>query len=78
MRVRVNIILKPDILDAEGKAIEGVINRAGYDKITGVRVSKSIDMDIDADEKSAFDIAGDVADKLLINPVIHNAKIVKC
>ncbi len=75
MRVRVNIMLKPDILDAEGKAIEEVIKRAGYNKIAGVRVSKSIDMDINADEKAALDIAGDIADKLLINPVIHNVKI---
>ncbi|GMT43246.1 MAG: phosphoribosylformylglycinamidine synthase subunit PurS [bacterium] len=75
MKVRINIYLKDEILDPEGKAIEKVINRAGYGGIKNVRVRKTIDMDIDAAETEALKIAGEVAQKILINPVIHEADI---
>ncbi len=77
MKVRINIYLKDEILDPEGKAIEKVINRAGYSGIKNVRVRKTIDMDIDANETEALKIAEEVAQKILINPVIHEADIRK-
>jgi len=77
VKIRINIHLKSEILDPEGKAIQKVIERAGYDNVKNVRVSKTVDMEIEETGADALQIATEIAEKILINPVIHEADIEK-
>ena len=47
MKTRVFVTLKPDVLDPQGKAIEGALHRLGYTAAHGVRVGKVIEMNLD-------------------------------
>jgi phosphoribosylformylglycinamidine synthase len=68
-RVVVDVVLKPEILDPQGQAIVGALDRLGIAGITGVRQGKHFELDVDetVDEQTIIR----VADTLLANPVIE-------
>ncbi len=71
-RVVVDVMLKPDILDPQGKAVHGALPRLGFDGVLGVRQGKRFELEIDGaptDERLAE--IGRVAETLLSNPVIE-------
>jgi phosphoribosylformylglycinamidine synthase len=72
-RVVVDVNLKPEILDPQGRAVMGALGRLGLSGVTDVRQGKqfvlSIDGDID-DEKLAQ--IHEIAATLLSNPVIED------
>lgn len=72
-RVIVDVVLKPEILDPQGQAIEGALRRLGITGITDVRQGKHFELDVSdtVDE----DTLSKVADTLLANPVIENFTI---
>ncbi len=72
-RVIVDVMLKPEILDPQGRAVQGAMGRLGLDGVTSVRQGKQFVIDIDGD------LAGDratlmekLAGELLSNPVIED------
>jgi len=72
-RVLVNVALKPEILDPQGRAVMGALGRLGLSGVADVRQGKqfvlTIDGDVD-DEKLAQ--IHEVAATLLSNPVIED------
>ena len=47
MQIRINIALKKAVLDTQGKAIEGSLNKnLGYSQISNVRQGKFVDIEI--------------------------------
>lgn len=72
-RVVVDVNLKPEILDPQGRAVMGALGRLGLSGVTDVRQGKqfvlSINGDID-DEKLAQ--IHEIAATLLRNPVIED------
>jgi len=72
-RVLVNVALKPEILDPQGRAVMGALGRLGLSGVTDVRQGKqfvlTIDGDVD-DEKLAQ--IHEIASTLLSNPVIED------
>jgi phosphoribosylformylglycinamidine synthase PurS subunit len=69
-RVVVDVVLKPEILDPQGRAILGALGRLGIDGVTSVRQGKHFELDV-AD--SVDDVAlNRIADTLLANPVIED------
>jgi phosphoribosylformylglycinamidine synthase len=76
MKVKVEVFLKPGVLDVEGKAIEGALHGLGFPSVDGVRVGKTIAFDLDAaDRTSAEAEVKTMCEKLLANTVIESYRI---
>ena len=71
-RVVVDVMLKPEILDPQGQAVQRALPRLGFDGIVDVRQGKRFELELDgpADE-AALAKAREVAEKLLANTVIE-------
>ncbi len=77
MKARVYVTLKPDVLDPQGKAIAKASAQLGYDAVRAVRQGKLFEIELDTDdEEKARSLVGELADKLLANPVIEDYRIV--
>lgn len=72
-RVVVNVMLKPEILDPQGRAVQGALGRLGLTGVSDVRQGKQfvIDLegDLDADRSAKLE---ELAVELLSNPVIED------
>jgi len=71
-RVVVDVMLKPEILDPQGKAVHSALPRLGFEGGLGVRQGKRFELELDGeptDERLA-EVAR-VAETLLSNPVIE-------
>ncbi|MBV9592637.1 MAG: phosphoribosylformylglycinamidine synthase subunit PurS [Actinobacteria bacterium] len=71
--VVVDVVLKPEILDPQGQAILGAVNRLGIAGVTSVRQGKHFELDVadDFDDEAVATLA----DSLLSNPVIETFTI---
>ncbi len=73
---RVEVSLKPGLLDPQGKAIEGSLPALGWSNVSDVRVGKYVRLVVDAtDLEAATTQVGDMSRRLLSNPVIEDAVI---
>ena len=68
-RVVVDVVVKPEILDPQGKAILAALARAGHPGVTGVRQGKHFELEVD--ERVSDAEVDDIARHLLANPVIE-------
>jgi len=71
-KVNVYVTLKPELLDAQGKVVQGALENLGYGNIESVRMGKFIEIQM-AD--GSDDIEKDVDEmcrKLLANPNTEN------
>ena len=76
MRVTVLVTLKPGVLDAEGRQVERALRELGYDQVADVRTGKVIQLEVDAeDTEGARQLAQEMCEKLLANPVIEQYEI---
>jgi phosphoribosylformylglycinamidine synthase PurS subunit len=73
MKARVFIILKPGVLDPQGKAIHHALEGLGFAGVRDVRAGKLIELEL-ADDTSDDDIEA-MCRKLLANTVIENFRI---
>ncbi|KRC53973.1 MULTISPECIES: phosphoribosylformylglycinamidine synthase subunit PurS [unclassified Nocardioides] len=72
-RVVVAVMPKPEILDPQGKAVQGALPRLGFSGVTDVRQGKRFEIEIAGEVTDA--VLADVekmAETLLSNPVIEN------
>jgi phosphoribosylformylglycinamidine synthase len=72
-RVVVDVMLKPEILDPQGKAIAGALPRLGFAGVTSVRQGKRFELEIDGEvtEQQLAEVE-EIARTLLSNPVIED------
>ena len=72
-RVVVDVMLKPEILDPQGKAVQGALPRLGFKGITDVRQGKRFELEVDGEltEQRLAEIHT-IAETLLSNPVIED------
>jgi len=70
-RVNVDVMLKHEILDPQGQAVERALPTMGFEGVAEVRIGKHIELVIDDDVADVEGLAEAVADKLLANPVIE-------
>jgi phosphoribosylformylglycinamidine synthase PurS subunit len=72
-RVVVDVMLKPEILDPQGRAVQGALGRLGLTGVTDVRQGKQFVIDIDGTlEGDRLALMHTLAEELLSNPVIEN------
>ena len=72
-RVIVDVMLKPEILDPQGRAVQGALGRLGLSGVADVRQGKRFIIELegvldDARRATLEELAGE----LLSNPVIEN------
>jgi len=72
-RVVVDVMLKPEILDPQGKAVQGALPRLGFEGITEVRQGKRFELEVDGvvTEERLAEVRT-IAETLLSNPVIED------
>ena len=76
MKVRVEVFLKPGVLDVQGKAIEAALHGLGWPGVSDVRVGRVIAFDSAAvDKASAEGDAKAMAERLLANQVIESYRV---
>ena len=76
MRAKVEVFLKPGVLDVQGKAIEGALHGLGFGDVSGVRVGKTIEFDVaGADRAKAESEVKAMCDRLLANTVIEGYRV---
>ena len=76
MKAKVEVFLKPGVLDVQGKAIEGALHGLGFEDVAEVRVGKTIAFDLGdlpADQAEARVRA--MCDRLLANTVIERYRV---
>ena len=73
---RVEVRLRPGIADPEGATIERALPALGFDDVRGVRAGKSFRFEVEApDAEAAQARAGELARRLLANPVIEDSEL---
>ena len=70
---RVLVRLRPSVLDPAGEAARSAAGRLGIDGIATLRIGKSIELEVEAnDENEAKKKIEILSDRLLSNPVIED------
>jgi len=76
MRARVFVTLKPSVFDPQGKTIADALHTLGYGSVADVRQGKYFELDLATNVAAqAQQLAAEVADKVLANPVIESYRI---
>ena len=77
-KIVVEVMVKPEILDPQGKAIKGSLSRLGIDNFVDVRQGKRFTLDTAGDVTEAdLEEARQAAQTLLSNPIIEDVVAVK-
>lgn len=72
-RVIVDVMLKPEILDPQGRAVQGALARLGLDGVANVRQGKHFVIELDGEpDDESLDRLHALAGELLSNPVIED------
>jgi len=76
MKARIEIRLRPDVLDPQGKAIGHALGSLGFDGVGDVRQGKLIEIDLAGhDRVQAEANVKAMCERLLANPVIEDYEI---
>lgn len=72
-KVKVEVKLKPVVLDPQGKTVLTALHNLGYEKVEDARIGKLIELKImDSDADNVRERVNDMCKKLLANPVIED------
>jgi phosphoribosylformylglycinamidine synthase len=72
-KAKVNVTLRPSILDPKGKAAHHALENLGLNQVENVRIGKFIELDVNASsEAEAKTIAEQACSKLLANEVMED------
>lgn len=75
-KAKVNVTLRPSILDPKGKAAHHALQNLGLNKVQQVRIGKFIELDVDAsNEADAKEIVESACAQLLANEVMEDFEI---
>ena len=73
VRVKMEVKLKPVVLDPQGKTVLTALHNLGYEKVEDARIGKLIELKImDSDASNVRERVNDMCKKLLANPVIED------
>ncbi len=70
---RIQITLRPSILDPQGKAVQQSVHHLGYDAVARVRMGKYAEVLLDADsQEEAENMTRELCSRVLANPVMED------
>jgi phosphoribosylformylglycinamidine synthase PurS subunit len=69
-KVKVTITLRESVLDPQGQAVSGAIERLGFDGVNNVRIGKLVELEVE-DGVTESEIK-EMCEKLLANTVIED------
>lgn len=76
MKARVFVTLKQSVFDPQGQTIADALHSLGYTGIGDVRQGKFFELEVKAaTTDQAKQLASEVADKVLANPVIESYRV---
>mgnify|MGYP000087063154 CR=1 FL=1 len=76
MKATVHVFLKNGVLDVQGKAVENALHGLGWPSVTGARVGRVIEFDLEAQDAGAAEAeVKAMCDKLLANTVIESYRV---
>jgi phosphoribosylformylglycinamidine synthase subunit PurS len=78
VKVTVYVRLKAEVLDPQGDAVKRALGTLGFDGVSGVRVGKLIELEVDEKVARAAGFESrlqKMADEMLANPVIEDYEI---
>ena len=76
-RVVVDVMLKSEILDPQGRAVQGALGRLGLDGVVDVRQGTQFVIDLEGEVTSKrIELLHSLAAELLSNPVIEDYRLV--
>jgi phosphoribosylformylglycinamidine synthase subunit PurS len=70
-RVAIDVMLKREILDPEGRTVEDRLPDLGYDRIGDVRAGKHYELTVEADGDELAALVDELCAGFLTNPVIE-------
>ncbi len=69
----VDVMPKAELLDPQGKAVAGALARLGKSEISGVRIGKRFELQIEGEvDAKLLEEVREIADELLSNSVIED------
>jgi phosphoribosylformylglycinamidine synthase len=71
VRVHIDVMLRDEILDPQGQAVERALPSLGFTGVRDVRIGKHIVLDVDGDGAELGATVEALAGKLLANPVLE-------
>ena len=75
-KVTLLVTLKDTLLDAQGRTVESALHSLGYSQVSKVRVGKIIEMQVaETGAEKIKELAKEMCEKLLANPVMESYKI---
>jgi phosphoribosylformylglycinamidine synthase len=79
MKATVLVRLKGEVLDPQGRAVHGALEKQGFDNVKGVRIGKLIEIELtEGGKRSKEELRAELAkmaDAMLANPVIEDYEI---
>ena len=71
----VSVMLKPAILDPQGRAVQGTLERLGHENLRDVRVGKRITLTLEGERGDVEPQLNEIAETLLSNPVMEDVAV---
>ncbi len=76
MKAVVCVMLKPDVLDPQGRAIQRACVTLGYDRVADVRQGKVFEIELRTEDRATAEgLVRELCEKLLANGVIEDWRI---
>lgn len=76
MKAKVQVFLKPGVLDVQGKAVENALHGLGWPTAANVRVGRVITFDLAAESEAEGRAEAEaMCERLLANPVIESWQV---
>lgn len=70
-KVKIYVTLKESILDPQGSAVKGSLDKIGYSEVEDVRIGKYLEVVIGDTTRNIDTIVKEMCEKLLTNTVIE-------
>lgn len=76
MLVRLEIFPRPDLLDAQSRAVLNAVQLQGFGQVAGLRVGRCIDLELAVQTRAeAEQLARELAEALLVHPVTEDWRL---
>jgi phosphoribosylformylglycinamidine synthase subunit PurS len=75
-KAQIKITLRKGILDVQGKAVEHALHSIEFPMLSGVRIGKYVELDVEApNAQTAKELVKNASEKLIANPIIEDFDI---